>query len=94
MIIRMYSIHDRVADEFGQPFFGRSDEEIVRQFRYQDYGDTMYAKAPDDFSIVFLGCIDTVTGQVLLPENSTPKFIVRLSSLIHKEDDLVEHRLS
>lgn len=93
MIIRMYSIHDRVADEFGQPFFGRSDEEIVRQFRYQDYGETMYAKAPDDFSIMFLGCIDTATGQVLLPENSVPKFIVRLSSLL-KVGDEVEHRLS
>lgn len=69
IIKRLYSIRDLKASVLTPPVCLDNDAVAVRSFGdLVSQGDTIYAKHPADFAIVFVGEMDFYTGALKSPE--------------------------
>lgn len=64
MIIKSYSIYDKVAGVYGQPIFASNDDVAKRDFAYFCQSDKVsYMSA--DLQLYFVGAFNTETGEFI-----------------------------
>lgn len=64
MMIRLYSIYDRVARVFSDPFVSVNDATAVRAFHMaQSMPDNMLCASPEDYQLFFISEFDNHTGE-------------------------------
>lgn len=68
----LYSIYDRVAGSYGEPFFAVKDEIAIRHFNYLMANALMVAQDCDLFKVA---SIDLLNGHVDSP--AAPVFVCR-----------------
>lgn len=75
MILKMYSVYDRAAEAFTQPFFAQTDGWAIRQFT-DTVNDTnsMLHKHAEDYTLYQLGVFNDASGLVEVPEE--PKRLI------------------
>ena len=65
MLIRLYSVFDRVASVFADPFSSPNDATAARSFTLaQSSPDTMLFSSPQDFQLWYIGCLDNNAGEL------------------------------
>lgn len=65
MLIRLYSVYDRVAAVYADPFSSPNDATAARAFTLaQSSPDSMLFASPGDFQLWFLGSMDNRTGDI------------------------------
>lgn len=77
--MRLYSLFDRQMKEFGPIIAAQNDSVIVRNLRDNLPPQSMEARHPEDFDLMFLGVISLETGVIA---SSTPSLVGGLSSLL------------
>lgn len=79
--MNVYSIFDKKSGTYNTPFFCLTDGVAVRSLSdlVKDVRTTV-AMHPADFSLVFIGCFDEVTGQ--LSSHSAPRVICEAVALL------------
>lgn len=89
IILRLYSVYDKVAQTFSAPQQDINDATAIRNFtnginRPNDCGEhNMLYKYPDDYELYYLGDIDDSTGHFSVPDNGVyPRFLIRASDCI------------
>ena len=66
MLIRLYSVYDRVARVYADPFVSVNDATAARSFTLaQSSPDTMLFASPGDFQLWYIGSIDNISGELL-----------------------------
>ena len=66
MLIRLYSIYDRVAHVYADPFVSVNDATAARAFTFaQSSPDTMLSASPQDFQLWYIGSLDNSSGELL-----------------------------
>ena len=66
MLIRLYSIYDRVARVYADPFVSVNDATAARSFTLaQASPDTMLYSSPQDFQLWYIGSLDNSSGELL-----------------------------
>lgn len=84
MIINVYAIKDKVADQFGNIFCDQSDVLATRGFSYAvNLKDGMMSFRPDDYDLYRLGQYDSNKGEI---SPISPKLICSGSSIYHGDD--------
>lgn len=65
MLIRLYSVYDRVACLYAEPFSSPNDATAVRAFNLaQASPDSMLYASPQDYQLWFLGSMDNSNGEL------------------------------
>lgn len=73
MLIRLYSIFDRVARVYADPFVSINDATAARSFTIaQSSPDTMLYAAPQDYQLWYLGSMDNSSGDILCFDDYEP----------------------
>jgi hypothetical protein len=62
MYVRLYSIQDKVAQEFGPIFQAKNDSIALRQFKAMIFDPKNAGLRVDDYVLVHIGDFDTETG--------------------------------
>lgn len=66
MLIRLYSIYDRVARVYADPFVSINDATAARTFTFAlSNPDTLRFTASEDYQLWFLGSLDNASGELL-----------------------------
>lgn len=80
MLVQVYSIRDRKAESFMQPFFSLADGMAARSFSdmVNDPGQ-MVARHPEDFDLYAIGQFDDTDGRLV--GTQTPRFVVAAATL-------------
>lgn len=66
MLIRLYSIYDRVAHVYADPFVSVNDYTAARSFTLaQASPESMLYAAPADFQLWYIGSMDNSSGELL-----------------------------
>ncbi len=66
MLIRLYSIFDRVACVYADPFVSVNDATAARSFTLaQSSPDTMLFASPQDYQLWYIGSLDNSSGELL-----------------------------
>lgn len=66
MLIRLYSIRDRVAGVYADPFVSVNDATAARTFNLAlSNSDTLRFTCPEDYQLWYLGSMDNYTGEIL-----------------------------
>lgn len=65
MLIRLYSIYDRVARVYGDPFVSVNDATASRTFTIAQSSDTIFSISPSDYQLWYLGSLDNVYGDIV-----------------------------
>lgn len=66
MLIRLYSVFDRVAQVYADPFTAVNDATAVRAFNIaQSSPESMLYASPTDFQLWFLGSMDNSSGELM-----------------------------
>lgn len=66
MLVRLYSVYDRVARVYADPFVSVNDETASRSFTLaQASPDSMLFASPQDFQLWYIGCLDNSLGELL-----------------------------
>lgn len=66
MLIRLYSVYDRVARIYADPFSSPNDATAVRTFTLaQASPESMLFAAPQDFQLWYIGSLDNASGELL-----------------------------
>lgn len=66
MLIRLYSVYDRVAHIYADPFVSPNDSTAVRAFNIaQSTPESMLYAAPQDFQLWYIGSFDNDSGELL-----------------------------
>lgn len=66
MLIRLYSVYDRVAAVYADPFSSPNDATAARAFTLaQASPDTMLYASPGDYQLWYIGSLDNVSGELL-----------------------------
>lgn len=66
MLIRLYSIYDRVASVYAEPFVSVNDATAARSFMLaQSSPDTMLSVSPQDYQLWYIGSLDNTSGELL-----------------------------
>lgn len=88
MYLQMFTVYDKKAAAYLQPFFMRSEAEAVRaMMQTANNSDTQFAKTPEDFQLVHVGEFDDLTGCVV----SRPhRIICEVNSLKMSPKELFE----
>ena len=72
MLIRLYSVYDRVAQVYAEPFSAVNDATALRSFTIaQSSPESMLYASPGDFQLWYLGSMDNSSGELMsydLPE--------------------------
>lgn len=79
MIMRLYSIEDSTAGEYGQPGPITNDNVAIRSFAQlvNEPGSMMNSK-PEDFNMYYVGTFETTTGTII---GEVPKKIINGASV-------------
>lgn len=65
MLIRLYSVYDRVAAVYADPFSSPNDATAARAFNIaQSSPDSMLYASPQDYQLWFLGSMDNSNGEL------------------------------
>ncbi len=65
MLIRLYSIYDRVARVYADPFVSVNDATAARAFTLaQSSPDTMLYASPGDYQLWYVGSLDNASGDI------------------------------
>lgn len=73
MLIRLYSIYDRVACVFADPFVSVNDATAARSFTLaQSSPDTMLSASPQDYQLWYLGSMKNSSGEILCTDAFEP----------------------
>ena len=73
MLIRLYSVYDRVARVYADPFVSINDATAARTFIFaQSSPDTMLYASPQDFQLWYLGSMDNTSGDILCCDDYEP----------------------
>lgn len=65
MIKNIYSVFDKKAEVFCQPFCSQNDSTAIRDFQYAANDNTTdIGRYPLDFSLYFLGVFDDQSGNI------------------------------
>lgn len=73
MLIRLYSIFDRVARVYADPFVSINDATAVRSFTLaQSSPDNMLFASPADFQLWYIGSMDNTSGDILCFDDYEP----------------------
>lgn len=71
MLIRLYSIYDRVACVYADPFVSVNDATAARSFTLaQSSPDTLLYASPQDYQLWFLGSLDNSSGELICGDSS------------------------
>lgn len=74
MLIRLYSIFDRVARVYADPFVSINDATAARAFTIaQSSPDTMLYASPQDYQLWFLGSMDNTTAEFICSGEGEPR---------------------
>lgn len=66
MLIRMYSVYDRVAQIYAEPFVSPNDATAARAFNIaQSSPESMLYASPCDFQLWYIGSMDNTSGELL-----------------------------
>lgn len=66
MLVRLYSVYDRVANVYAEPFTAVNDATAARSFVIaQSNPESMLYAAPQDFQLWYLGSLDNNSGELL-----------------------------
>lgn len=66
MLIRLYSVYDRVASVYADPFSSPNDATAARAFTLaQASPDTMLYASPQDYQLWYIGSLDNSSGELL-----------------------------
>lgn len=66
MLIRLYSVYDRVAAVYADPFSSPNDATAARAFTIaQSSPDSMLYASPQDFQLWYIGSLDNNSGELL-----------------------------
>ena len=66
MFIRLYSVFDRVACVYADPFSSPNDATAARAFNLASSSpDSMLYASPQDYQLWYLGSMDNSTGDIL-----------------------------
>lgn len=66
MLIRLYSVYDRVAQVYAEPFTAVNDATAVRSFTIaQSSPESLLYASPADFQLWYLGSMDNYSGELL-----------------------------
>lgn len=66
MLIRLYSIYDRVARVYADPFVSVNDATAARAFTIaQASPDTMLYASPQDYQLWYIGSLDNNSGELM-----------------------------
>ena len=66
MLVRLYSIYDRVAHIYADPFVSVNDATAARSFTLaQSSPDTMLFASPQDYQLWYIGSLDNNSGELL-----------------------------
>lgn len=66
MLIRLYSIYDRVACVYADPFVSVNDATAARAFTIALASpDTMLYASPQDYQLWYIGSLDNNSGELL-----------------------------
>ena len=66
MLIRLYSVYDRVARVYAEPFVSVNDATASRAFNLASSSpDTMLYASPQDYQLWYIGSLDNVSGELL-----------------------------
>lgn len=66
MLIRLYSVYDRVAQIYAEPFTAVNDATAARSFTIaQSSPESMLYASPGDFQLWYLGSMDNNSGELL-----------------------------
>ena len=66
MLIRLYSVYDRVAQVYAEPFSAVNDATALRSFTIaQSTPESMLYASPADFQLWYLGSMDNSSGELL-----------------------------
>ena len=73
MLIRLYSIFDRVACVYADPFVSVNDATAARSFTLaQSSPDTMLYASPQDYQLWYIGSLDNTNGDILCCDECQP----------------------
>nr|DAI99412.1 MAG TPA: DNA binding protein [Microviridae sp.] len=66
MLIRLYSVYDRVAQVYSEPFSAVNDATALRSFTIaQSSPESMLYSSPADFQLWYIGSLDNNSGELL-----------------------------
>lgn len=66
MLIRLYSVYDRVAGLYADPFSSPNDATAARAFSLASSSpDNMLYASPQDYQLWYIGSLDNVSGELL-----------------------------
>lgn len=66
MLIRLYSVYDRVARIYADPFSSPNDGTAARSFTLaQSSPESMLYAAPQDYQLWYIGSLDNASGELL-----------------------------
>lgn len=67
MLIRLYSVFDRVAGVHADPFVSVNDATASRAFGFsQSSPDSMLSVCPSDYQLWYIGSFDNTTGDLVV----------------------------
>lgn len=65
MIVKIYSVRDKVAETFDQPIFGLNDGMMLRWFEDMVNGkNDQWSKHAEDYSLWCIGEFNNITGEI------------------------------
>lgn len=80
MLIRLYSIYDRVARVYADPFVSVNDATAARAFTLaQSSPDTMLYASPGDYQLWFVGSLDNTTGNLITHDDDDVRWPYKVS---------------
>lgn len=73
MLIRLYSVFDRVACLYADPFVSANDATAARAFSLASSSpDTMLYASPQDYQLWYLGSMDNHGGVIMCSDDFAP----------------------
>lgn len=77
MLVRLYSVYDRVAQVYAEPFTAVNDATAVRAFTIaQSTPESMLFATPADFQLWYIGSMDNTNGDILCFDDYEPYKVV------------------
>ena len=77
MLIRLYSVYDRVAHLYADPFVSQNDATAARAFSIaQSSPESMLFATPCDFQQCYIASMDNTNGDILCCDDYEPYKVV------------------
>lgn len=73
MLNRLYSVYDRVARVYAEPFVSVNDATAARSFTIaQSNPESMLFVSPQDYQLWYIGSMDNTSGDILCCDDYEP----------------------